>query len=165
MGVSDSCSASKSMLVWGDDDDDVAISVSCYTCAIPVVLKKFHDDCVRRWWWWWCRPCYVVSLSSSNAARLQGPRSCFGGEDYAATNFGGKVFGMWKCLFSPPPQFMHCAKMLKVEDLLLSCVCVCVCFDLQADVFQASPSDDYPSFWGNLYGGQLMGQVCLYDHP
>jgi hypothetical protein len=66
-----------------------------------------------------------------------------------------------------PPQFMHCAKMLKVEDLLLSCVCVCVCvcFDLQADVFEASPSDDYPFFWGNLYGGQLMGQVRLYDHP
>ncbi len=64
-----------------------------------------------------------------------------------------------------PPQFMHCAKMLKVEDLRLSCVCVCVCFDLQADVFQASPSDDYPSFWETLYGGQLMGQVCLYYHP
>jgi hypothetical protein len=27
------------MLVWGDDDD-VAISVSCYTFAIPVVLKN-----------------------------------------------------------------------------------------------------------------------------
>jgi acyl-CoA thioesterase II len=26
-------------------------------------------------------------------------------------------------------------------------------------VFEASPSDDYPSFWGNLYGGQLMGQA------
>jgi hypothetical protein len=36
---------------------------------------------------------------------------------------------------------------------------------LGADVFQASPSDDYPSFWETLYGGQLMGQVCLYDHP
>ncbi|KAH8940344.1 hypothetical protein BDL97_15G084400 [Sphagnum fallax] len=30
---------------------------------------------------------------------------------------------------------------------------------LGADVFQASPSDDYPFFWGNLYGGQLMGQA------
>ncbi len=27
-----------------------------------------------------------------------------------------------------PPQFMHSAKMLKVEDLLLSCVSVCMCF-------------------------------------
>jgi hypothetical protein len=106
-----------------------------------------------------------VSLSSSNAARLQGPRSCFGGADYAATNFGGKVFGMWKCLFSPPPVYALCKNAESRRSAAELCVCVCVCFDLQADVFEASPSDDYPFFWGNLYGGQLMGQVRLYDHP
>ncbi len=103
-----------------------------------------------------------MSLSSSNAAR-QGPGSCFGGADYAATDFGGKVFGMWKCLFSPHPVYAFC-KNVETRRSAAE-LCVCVCFDLQADVFQASPSDDYPSLWENLYGGQLMGQVCLYDHP
>jgi hypothetical protein len=72
--------------------------------------------------------CYVVSLSSSNAARLQGPRSYFGGADYAATNFGGKVFGMWKCLFSPPlPVYAFCKNAESRRSAAELCVCVLIC--------------------------------------
>ncbi len=65
------------------------------------------------------------------------------------------------CLVPPPPVYALC----KNAESRRSATELCVCFDLQADLFQASPSDDYPSFWETLYGGQLMGQVCLYDHP
>jgi len=111
------------MLVWGDDDD-VAISVSCYTCAIPVVLKNSmmivwggddDDDADLAMLW--------VSQVAMQPD-YKGPEVTLVERIMQLQTLGVRCLECGNACLVPPCQFMHFATMLKVEDLLLSCVCV-----------------------------------------